>query len=107
MQGFQLTFFSPDDRLVHGQPLAQWLLEQVRRIGIRGATLIAAEEGFGRNGRIHASHFFELSGRPQEVTMALSQQEVDKVFATLAEHGIDVFYVLTPIECGMSSQRTA
>ncbi|MBV8045861.1 MAG: DUF190 domain-containing protein [Paludibacterium sp.] len=105
MQGYQLTFFSPDDRLVHGRPLAQWLLEQVRDVGVRGATLIGADEGFGRDGRIHASHFFELSGRPQEITMALSQEEVDAVFALLADHGVDVFYALTPIEYGMSSQR--
>lgn len=105
MNGYQLTFFSPDDRLVDGKPLAQWLLEHVKRSGVRGATLIAADESFGRDGRIHASRFFELSGRPQEVTMALSQEEVDTVFAMLAEHEVDVFYVLTPIEFGMARDR--
>ena len=41
MQGFKLTFFTQQDRSVHGQSLALWLLEQAKEIGIRGATLTA------------------------------------------------------------------
>ena len=49
MQGFKLTFFTQQDRSVHGQSLALWLLEQAKELGIRGATLTAASEGFGHD----------------------------------------------------------
>lgn len=49
MQGFKLTFFTQQDRSVHGQSVAVWLIEQAKNIGIRGATLTAATEGFGHD----------------------------------------------------------
>jgi PII-like signaling protein len=105
MQGFQLTFFTQQDRMQHGKSLAEWLLAQARSLGISGATLIAASEGFGHDHRLHSSHFFELSDQPLEITMAVSQDEADRMFAMLKQQGVDVFYMLTPIEYGMSSAR--
>jgi len=35
MQGFKLTFFTQQDRSVHGQSLALWLLKQAKEIGIQ------------------------------------------------------------------------
>ncbi|WP_215782539.1 DUF190 domain-containing protein [Paludibacterium sp. B53371] len=105
MRGYQLTFYTQQDRLQHGLPLAQWLLQQARQLGLKGATLQTASEGFGRSGHIQASHFFELSGQPQEITMAVTQAEVDAMFALLASHQVNVFYVLTPIEYGLSADR--
>lgn len=104
MQGFQLTFFTQQDRRHAGQPLAEWLLQEARRLGIGGATLIAASEGFGRDRRLHAARFFELGEQPVELTMAVSAEEAVRLFALLAEKGIEVFYVKVPIEYGMTGQ---
>lgn len=105
MQGYQLTFFTQQDRSHRGKPLANWLLEEVRRLGIGGATLIAASEGFGQHRKIHAAHFFELADQPLEVTMVVSADDAERVFARLVEEGIDIFYAKTPVEFGMTGAR--
>lgn len=101
MDGFQLTFFTQQDRRHDGLPLAQWLIEEARRQRIRGATLVSANEGFGRSGRLHAARFFELADQPQEVTMVVTADEVERFFACLRAERVQLFYVKTAIEFGM------
>lgn len=106
MQGVQLTFYTQQQRMVHGHPLADWLLEQVRHLGIRGATLIAGDAGFGHAARLRAAHSPDAAGdQPVEVTMALMPDDIDRVFALLKRHDVNVFYVITPIEFGLSAER--
>ncbi len=105
MQGFQLSFFTQQDRKHHGVPLAEWLLQEARRQGLSGATLLTAAEGFGHRGKIHCARFCELTDQPLEVTMALSGDEAERFLARLDEEKIDVFYVRVPIEFGMTSSR--
>lgn len=100
MQGFQLTFFTQQDRTHDGQPLGDWLVAEARRLGIGGATLVLAAEGFGHHRRIHAARFFELADQPVEVTMAVTADEAARVFARLREEHVKIFYVKTPIEFG-------
>lgn len=100
MQGFQLTFFTQQDRTHDGQPLGDWLIAEAKRLGIRGATLMIAAEGFGHEGRIHAARFFELAEQPVEVTMAVTAEESARVFDRLQRAGIKIFYVKAPIEFG-------
>lgn len=101
MNGFQLKFFTQQDRKHAGLPLAQWLLEEARRQGVRGATLMSASEGFGKTGRIHYAHFFELADQPQEVTMAVTEDESRRIFEAIRQAGVKLFYVKTPIEFGV------
>ncbi|WP_291770840.1 hypothetical protein [Castellaniella sp.] len=42
MNGFQLTFFTLQDRTHEGQPVHQWLMEAAWSLNIRGVTVIAA-----------------------------------------------------------------
>jgi len=105
MQGFQLTFITAQDRRHRGRPVAEWLLEACRNLKIGGATLIAAAEGFGRNGRVHAARFIELADQPVEVTMAVDAAECERVFELLRAEGLDLFYIKAPIEFGMSAGR--
>lgn len=105
MHGFQLTFFAQQDRKHGRQSMADWLLSEARHLGIQGATVIAATEGFGHSGRLHSAHFFELADQPLEITMALSADEADRLFERLKAEGVDLFYLMAPIEFGMSAQR--
>ena len=105
MQGYQLTFYTRQDRSIEGQPLAQWLVEQAKELGIQGATLLAANEGLGHDRRLHSAHFFELSGQPLEVTFSVTDNEVNLIFDLLKKHNTSVFYTLMPIEFGMSGDR--
>ncbi len=104
MHGYQLTFFTQQSRKHNGLPLGEWLLQEARKLGIRGATLTAANQGFGHDGKLHSAHFFELSDQPIEVIMALSETDAERMFARLYEEKINVFFVKTPIEYGMSGE---
>ena len=105
MQGFKLTFFTQQDRSVHGQSLALWLIQQAKEMGIRGATLTAASEGFGHDRKLHSAHFFELTEQPLQVTMAVTTEEAEQVFTLLKKEGINIFYTQAAIEFGMSGER--
>jgi PII-like signaling protein len=61
MNGYQITFFTQQDKRHHGKPLADWLIHLAKDIGLPGATLIAGSEGFGHHRRMHSAHFFELA----------------------------------------------
>lgn len=100
MKGYQITFFTQQDRRHHGKPLGDWLVHLAREMGLPGATLIAAGEGFGHDHRFHSAHFFELADQPQEIQIAVSEADSERLFATLRNEGVHVFYVKTPIEFG-------
>ncbi len=100
MNGYQITFFTQQDRRHHGKPLADWLVHLAKDMDLRGATLIAASEGFGHHGRIHSAHFFELADQPMEVVMAVTAEEATRLFARLRSEGVELFYVKTPVEFG-------
>ena len=104
MQGFQITFFTQQDRRHGHTPMAQWLLLEARKLGLSGGTLMGAGEGFGHHGKLHSAHFFELADQPIEVTFAASGADADRLFQRLREEKVDVFYVKIPIEFGMTSE---
>jgi PII-like signaling protein len=106
VHGYQLTFFTQQDRRHGGLPLAQWLIEEARQLGLAGATMFAAAEGFGHQRKLHSAHFFELADQPIEVTMAVSSDDAERIFARLRDERVDVFYTLAAIEYGMSSERS-
>lgn len=105
MQGFQLTFFTQQDRRHGTHTLAEWLVQEARRQGIGGATMIAASESFGRDRKIHAARFFELGAQPVEITMAVSEQESAQLFKRLIDEKIEIFYVKVPIEYGTTGPQ--
>jgi PII-like signaling protein len=100
MQGFQLTFFTQQDQRHRGSTLAHWLVEEARAMGIRGATLVAASEGFGHHRRIHSARFIELGDTPVEVVMAVTAEEADRLFARLDAEKVKLFYIKMPVEFG-------
>ena len=101
MNGFQITFFTQQDRRHHHKPMAEWLLLAARDLGLRGATVVAASEGYGKHRRIHSAHFFELADQPQEVVMAVSEEESQRLFEYLKKEGVHLFYAKTPVEFGV------
>lgn len=100
-KGYQITFFTQQDRRHQGKPLADWLLHLAQEMKLRGATLIAGSEGIGRHGRVHSVHFFELADQPLEVVMAVTEDEAERLFARLMAEGVKLFYVKTAIEFGV------
>ena len=100
MQGYQLTFFTQQDRMHRGKSLAHWLVEEARAIGIGGATLVPASEGFGHQRRFHSVHFVELADQPLEVIMAVTAEEADRLFTKLRAEKVKLFYTKMPVEFG-------
>jgi|SRR5664279_4212254 PII-like signaling protein len=101
MKGYQITFFTQQDRRHKHQPMAEWLMLAARDLGVRGATIVAGSEGYGQHRRIHSAHFFELADQPQEVVMAVSEDEAQRLFDFLKEEAVHLFYVKTPVEFGI------
>ena len=102
MKGTYLIFFVQENRTRHGVLVYEWLLEEARRLGIKGGTAFKAIAGFGRHGHIHADHFIELAGDlPVEVTFMATDEEAERLLAFLQAEGQSMFYVRMPAECGV------
>ena len=100
MNGYQVTFFTQQDRHNHGMPLADWLLKAAKGLGIAGGTVIAAAEGLGHDKRLHSAHFFELADQPVEITFVLSEADTSVLFALLNQENIRLFYTKVAVEYG-------
>ncbi|USP11872.1 DUF190 domain-containing protein [Aeromonas dhakensis] len=100
MQGYQITFFTQQDRTHGSMPFAQWLLDEAKRLGIRGATLDGAIQGFGHDSVMHAVNLFDLSDQPILITMVLTVEEVERLLSHLTKEQVKVFYVKAPVEFG-------
>jgi len=105
MRGFQLTFFTQQNHRHRGKSLAHWLVEEAQAIGIHGATLIPASEGFGHHRRIHSVHFIELTDQPLQVIMAVTEEEADRLFTKLRSERVKLFYSKTPVEFGTTGEE--
>ena len=101
MQGYQITFFTQQDHRHKGKPVADWLVHLAQELGLPGATLFAGGEGYGQHGRVHSARFFELADQPQEVLMAVTAEQAERLFERLKSEGVHLFYVKTPVEFGM------
>ncbi len=101
MDGYQLTFFTQQERRHDHQQLCQWLLTLAKSMQIRGATLISAQEGLGSHHRLHSAHFFDLADQPVEVTMIVSAEECDALMERLRnEPNLHLFYAKSHVEFG-------
>lgn len=105
MQGYQLSFFTQQDKRHAGHPMGEWIIDEACRLGVRGATMFAATEGFGRRHKLHSSHFFELADQPVEITMAVSAEEAKQLMERLREERIHLFYIKAPIEFGILGEE--
>ena len=107
MKGYQLSFLTTQGHSHKGQPLADWLVHLAMELGLRGATLIAGTEGFGKHRRVHSAHFFELADQPIEVVMAVTQEEAEQLFERLRAENVSLFYVKAPVEFGVLGEPGA
>ncbi|MDE2295173.1 MAG: DUF190 domain-containing protein [Gammaproteobacteria bacterium] len=100
MRGYQITFFTQQDRRHEGKPLGEWLMQLAKRLELQGATMVSAAEGFGASGRVHSARFFELGDQPIEVLMTVTEAQADRLFEHLRSAGVHLFYVKTVVEYG-------
>lgn len=101
MNGYQINFYTLQDRKYQNQPIAEWLLEKAQVMGIRGATVIHADESFGSDRRIHATRFFEQSEQPVLVVMVVTEAEAKSLFELIQNTDLKIFYTKTSVEFGV------
>jgi len=101
MIGYQITFYTRQDRRHHGEPIGEWLLHLADEMKFRGATVIAASEGIGHQHRIHSAHFFELADQPMCIVLAVTHEEGERLFERLRSEKLDLFYVKAAVEFGV------
>ena len=100
-KGVHLRFYTYENRH-HGSVLQyEWLLEHAKKIGIHGGSAFRAIAGFGRHGRFHEQHFFELAGNePVLVEFIVTDEEAERLMATLVVEKLHLFYARLPTEYG-------
>ncbi|WP_449440125.1 DUF190 domain-containing protein [Pseudomonas migulae] len=107
MRGYLAIFFAQQNRCCQGKMLGEWIVDVAKEMGVRGASLCTAIEGFGHTGKLHSSHFFELADQPTEIRMAITEDESEMLFKRLEVEEISVFYVKTPIEMGTVGRKAS
>jgi len=105
MQGYFITFFTQQNRSHEGVPVAKWIIDQARQLGVGGATLFSGTEGFGHDGRSHSGNLFDLEDTPVQVAMALSSLDCDRLMERLRVSGLRVFFTKSRIEFGFTTDR--
>jgi uncharacterized protein len=100
MQGFQLTFFTLQDRRHGNKPISDWLLDLAKELGLHGATVMAGAKGFGHDGQIHSADMIDLADQPQTVVMMATPGQVKSILSRLHAEKLKLFYVKAPVEFG-------
>lgn len=103
VQGFLVIFYTQQNRMHGDIPLARWIIETAKHMGVRGATLSSGSEGFGHDGRFHSENLFDLEDKPLQVSMALTGDECDRLMARIRESGLRVFYTKSSVEFGFTT----
>lgn len=105
MEGYLVTFFTQENREHNNTSLADWIIEEAKKLGVRGATLFSGQEGFGHDGRFHSGGYFDLEDRPQQVVLALRNDECDRLFQLIKENDLRIFYTKVRAEFGYTSEK--
>jgi uncharacterized protein len=101
MKGIFLRFYVHENRKHHHVLLYEWLLEQAKKMGIRGGSAFRAIAGFGRHGIIHEQHFFELAGDlTVEVEFVVTEEQATRMLDLIRGERIHIFYAVIPAEFG-------
>ncbi len=103
MNGCFLKFYVAENRRHHHLLAYEWLLEEAKKFGLHGGSAFRAVAGFGRKGRLHEEHFFELAGDlPVEVGFVATRDEADRFLAHIAAEGLNLFYLRVPVISGFT-----
>lgn len=99
MIGSQLTIYAADQRQrIRHMAIGEWILDEARRVGIQGATVVEVAESVDTKGKYHAARFFELAEQSVAVTIIAVDADIDALLAKLVDGGVRLFYTRAPIE---------
>lgn len=102
-QATYLRIYAAESAQCHGKALYEGVLEYAKHCGVAGGTVFRSVAGYGRHGRVHEEHFFELAG---ELTVAIEfiadDVAITALLARLTQEGMSLFYVKFPAESGVT-----
>lgn len=105
MQGVYLRFYVQESERHHGRLTYEWLLEHARTHGIKGGTAFRSIAGYGRHGRLHEQHYFELAGDlTVQVGFAVKHADAERLLQSLAQEKLALFYLSLPVEMGVTGK---
>jgi len=77
-KGTLLRIFIGESDTYQGQPLHVWLVQEARRRGLAGATVLRGLEGFGAQSRLHTAKILRLStDLPLVVEMVDTREKIE------------------------------
>lgn len=100
MNGYQLTFYTEQNRRHSHHTVTEWLLQEAKQLGIHGATVINCAEGTGHAGAHHAAHALRLADQPVQIILAVTEDEAERILDAVRAGQVHVFYTRMPIEFG-------
>lgn len=106
MKGYQLTFFTAQDRRHGHTPIGEWLLQFAKDNGAAGGTLVGGGIGFDHLGHFHSAHFFELADQPMAITISVGEAACQRLMTALEQEDIHLAYVKVPVEFGHIGKAT-
>ncbi|HTI95897.1 MAG TPA: DUF190 domain-containing protein [Rudaea sp.] len=99
MNGIHLRFYTYENRKHGGKLEYEWLLEFAKARGVHGGSAFRAIAGFGRHGRLHEQHFFELAGDvPVLVEFIADEAAADALIEALRSENVNLFFARLPAE---------
>lgn len=98
--GYQINFYTLQDREYEHQPIADWLVETAHGIGISGATVVHGDASFGGDGRMHSARFFEQAEQPMIIVMVVTEEQCEKLLGLIQTSGLKIFYTRAKVEYG-------
>ena len=71
-----------------GKPLYQWLIEEARKNGLAGATILRGMQGFGAHSRMHTTKVLRLSIDLPIVIEIIDTEEKIEAFLPIIDEAI-------------------
>lgn len=104
MTGSFLKLYVAESAKHGGKPLYEWLLQAARAEGLQGGSVFRAMASFGRHGKMHEEHFFELAGDASMVVEFFAEDAaIDRLLSRLQIEQLALFYVRYPAEGGSTA----
>ena len=101
MKGVHLRLYTYENRKHQGMLVYEWLLERARKLDIHGGSAFRAIAGFGRHGKMHEQHFFELAGEvPILVEFIVTEEQADRLLEQVRAEKLHLFYARLATEFG-------
>ncbi len=104
MKGVCLSLHMYEFQKHRGMVLHEWLLESAKKSGLEGGAAYRAVAGFGRHGKMHEEHFFELASNvPMQVHFISEKDKIQRFLENLKEENVHLFYVISDVDYGFVS----